>query len=513
MSDSAPATRRGHAAGWVSVAAGAAVALATVIGWRNLERAERRALEVEIAELQRQFATALDSGLQLRFAALAPLGMWPEGHEGTGWPAAARATVVELPATIGIAYVTADGALACEPAERLQTVREALSSLPADWLAATAAGRVARTPPDMPGMVVLAVPAASGSAIVALVDMRDPIAELLGSIDERLGADIVVTSKAGGALVTMATIDEAQPGDAPVVPAATFAGAGLEWVIRLAPGPAWLAEHAHPANTAFLAGGLGVGALAAVSGWLASDRRRLRHALAARGQEAARAAARASVAAHARDALSQEASHVIRARIRETARALDAATDARSTPDARVEALRRIGQSLSQAEAEAAALLEPPPQTRMLRAEEEAKLMVHFARAVLEFQDGPTIELRRAVNPATLRDVQRALGTERFAVITSDNPAGAPEDAHANALRRGVLGLELRNARMSHWPVTGRSEDSTWSEHGFAVAASIPEADAIAEVHAQRAYYWFDGTRFSVHECVGERRIIALPTT
>ena len=66
---------------------------------------------------------------------------------------------------------------------------------------------------------------------------------------------------------------------------------------------------------------------------------------------------------------------------------------------------------------------------------------------------------------------------------------------------------------MSHWPVTGRSEDSTWSEHGFAVAASIPEADAIAEVHAQRAYYWFDGTRFSVHECVGERRIIALPTT
>ena len=73
MSDSAPATRRGHAAGWVSVAAGAAVALATVIGWRNLERAERRALEVEIAELQRQFATALDSGLQLRFAALAPL--------------------------------------------------------------------------------------------------------------------------------------------------------------------------------------------------------------------------------------------------------------------------------------------------------------------------------------------------------------------------------------------------------------------------------------------------------
>ncbi|MFM1935629.1 MAG: hypothetical protein RI990_588, partial [Planctomycetota bacterium] len=52
MSDAAPAHRQGRAAGVASVAAGAAVATATIIGWMNLERAERRALEVEITELQ-----------------------------------------------------------------------------------------------------------------------------------------------------------------------------------------------------------------------------------------------------------------------------------------------------------------------------------------------------------------------------------------------------------------------------------------------------------------------------
>jgi hypothetical protein len=513
MSDAAPAHRRGRAAGVASVAAGAAVAAATIIGWMNLERAERRALEVEISELQKQFAAALDAGLQLRFAALAPLGMWPAGHAGDGWPAAARAIAVELPATVGVCHVAADGTLACEPTERHDSVREVLSSLPAEWMDATAAGRVARAVPSMPGLVVLGVPAERGCAIVAVVDMRDPITQLLDSIDGRLRAHISVAPTTGGAAVEMATTDMAAPQDAPNVPPIAIAGAGLEWQVRLVPSAEWMAEHAHPGNTAFLAGGLGVGALAAVSGWLASDRRRMRRELAVHAREASGAVARASVAAHARDALSQEASHVIRARIRETARALDAATDARATPETRADALRRIGQSLAQAEAEAAALLEPPPQTRVLKAEEEAKLMLHFARAVLEFQDGPTVQLQRVVDPASLRDVQRALGADRFAVITSDNPLGTPEEAHANALRRAVLGLELRNARMNHWPVTGRSEDSSWSEHGFAVAASIPEADAIAEVHAQRAYYWFDGTRFSVHECVGQRRIITLPTT
>jgi hypothetical protein len=40
---------------------------------------------------------------------------------------------------------------------------------------------------------------------------------------------------------------------------------------------------------------------------------------------------------------------------------------------------------------------------------------------------------------------------------------------------------------------------------------SMGEADALAELHGQRAYFWFDGTSFAIHETVGERRTIALP--
>jgi hypothetical protein len=96
-------------------------------------------------------------------------------------------------------------------------------------------------------------------------------------------------------------------------------------------------------------------------------------------------------------------------------------------------------------------------------------------------------------------------------VITADNPMSAPDSPQANVLRRSVLGLELRNARLAHVPVTGRSPDGSWSEQGFAVAMSMGEADALAELHGQRAYFWFDGTSFAIHETVGERRTIALP--
>ena len=36
-------------------------------------------------------------------------------------------------------------------------------------------------------------------------------------------------------------------------------------------------------------------------------------------------------------------------------------------------------------------------------------------------------------------------------------------------------------------------------------------AEALAQLHAQRAYFWFDGRQFVVHEVVGARRTVALP--
>lgn len=242
--------------------------------------------------------------------------------------------------------------------------------------------------------------------------------------------------------------------------------------------------------------------------------RRARRAARRADRESARAAAAAEharVASLARESISQEASQVIRARLRETARALDAAADPRAGEAARRDALRRIGASLAQAEAEVDALLQPPTNTLVARAEHEAALVHHYARTVLEFPGGTAVDLGAPVPPGALAAVQRQLGHDAFAVITSDNPMSAPLTAEANALRRGVLGRELRNAGLAHLPVTGRSPDGSWSEHGFAVAATVAQADALAEVHAQRAYFWFDGRRFALHEAVGERRTVLLP--
>jgi hypothetical protein len=223
------------------------------------------------------------------------------------------------------------------------------------------------------------------------------------------------------------------------------------------------------------------------------------------------AVARARISAHARDAISQEASHVIRARIRETARALDAATDPRGTDVSRTEALQRIGASLTHAEAEVAALLESTPYTRVARAEKAAEIHHHYASAVLEFPGGPTISLTEPVSAEAIAQIQRELGSSTFAIITSDNPMSIPGSAHANMLRRSVLALELRNAKLVHRPVIGRSADGKWSENGFAIAASIGEADALSEIHAQRAYYWFNGSAFLIHGMMPEHGAILLP--
>ena len=263
-----------------------------------------------------------------------------------------------------------------------------------------------------------------------------------------------------------------------------------------------------PAVAALAAAAAALGCLAAWAlGRLRAERRASRDARA----ELGRARARATVAMQARAALAQEAAHVIGARIRETARALDRATDPRASPAERDAALRRVGASLSQAEAEAAALLDPSPHTRIARAEDDAAIDLLYATTVLEFDGGLSVRADRPVPHGALARVQHALRRTDFAVITSDNPMSARETDEANALRRGVLGTHLRGAGILHVPVAGRSPDGSWREHGFAVAADVDEADAIAEQCAQRAYFWFDGQSLWVHELTGRRRRIALP--
>ena len=205
------------------------------------------------------------------------------------------------------------------------------------------------------------------------------------------------------------------------------------------------------------------------------------------------------------------ASELIQPRLRETLRTLESAEEPASTAATRAAAVARACESLSMAEAEVGALLDRPGHTRIERAETDAALDHLYSHTVLEVAGCPAVPVSKPVPAGAMAEAQRRLGCARFAVISSDNPMSIDLGARANQLRRGVLALELRSAGHAHVPAVGRSDDGRWAEHGFAVAVSPHEADAIAELHEQRAYFWFDGERFFIHEVVGARRTIALP--
>jgi hypothetical protein len=475
----------------------------TLLAWAHLEARERAAIDAAIGGQERMLAESLRRQLDVRFAAVGQLARSTERTDSDAWAAAAQAVSVDFPATRWVAALAVTGgrvslvrAVPADPSSTSAGTREALASMAGGL---ERSGRATALTPDGSTFIVGAT--GPGGAAAAAID----VGALVVSASEALEPGLVATAE----------VSANMPGvTAGATPATSTTSFGIEqhaWRIRVEPGDAWVESHRHAANMAFLVAGCASAVLATAlaQASLVSFRRRRHLAHARRDASAARA--RAAITQHARDALSEEAGHVIRARIRETVRALDAATDPRADEPTRKGALRRIGESLSQAEGEVAALLDSSPQTRLARAEHDAALELHFATAVLEFAGGTQVRLDAPVPHDALAQVQRELRSRHFAVITADNPMSAPDSPQANVLRRSVLGLELRNARLAHVPVTGRSPDGSWSEQGFAVAMSMGEADALAELHGQRAYFWFDGTSFAIHETVGERRTIALP--
>jgi hypothetical protein len=499
----AVAVRRRASGAWSAGFLGGAMLATTLLAWAHLEARERAAIDAAIGGQERMLAESLRRQLDVRFAAVGQLARSTERTDSDAWAAAAQAVSIDFPATRWVAALAVTGgraslvrAVPADPSSTSADTREALASMAGGL---ERSGRATALTPD--GSTFLVGATGPGGAAAAAIDV---------------GALVVAASEAlEPGLVATAEVSANMPGvTAGATPATSTTSFGIEqhaWRIRVEPGDAWVESHRHAANMAFLVAGCASAVLATAlaQASLVSFRRRRHLAHARRDASAARA--RAAITQHARDALSEEAGHVIRARIRETVRALDAATDPRADEPTRKGALRRIGESLSQAEGEVAALLDSSPQTRLARAEHDAALELHFATAVLEFAGGTQVRLDASVPHDALAQVQRELRSRHFAVITADNPMSAPDSPQANVLRRSVLGLELRNARLAHVPVTGRSPDGSWSEHGFAVAMSVSEADALAELHGQRAYFWFDGTAFAIHETVGERRTIALP--
>ena len=481
---------------------GAACLSVTAIFWAHGEAIESATQRTDIAEKQELLGAMLSAALDGRRAAAAQLAARTGTAVNEEWLGSARQLLVDFTGSRAVTLVGPDGSqlpgFGVPPGVALKVL--AGCTLPTDMIRLGQQWAI-----NTDDSFVMGVAAPGNRSLVLVIDPAELAARLQKGMAENFTVFVGRGTGLDGMQRDIVLPGAGTPAPAPNLPQFQFANTGLEWRILLQPTQEWFDGHHHRANTFVIL--LGTITAAACVAWIRAGARV--PAAGARAPDAS--AARARIAVHAREALSQEASHVIRARLRETARALDTVTDPRSDATTREDALRRIGASLAQAESEVSALLETTAHTRIVRAEQDAMLEHLYAAVTLEFPGGPTVHLDRPVPPGTLAEVQRELGSTTFAVLTSDNPMSMPGTPHANMLRRSVLALELRNAGLVHRPVTGRNADGSWQEHGFAVAAGVGESDALAELHGQNAYYWFDGTAFSIHEMTGQHRTIRLP--
>lgn len=509
------AIRCGRGIEFASGAAASAWLALAVAGWIRLEARESDIERAELAAVQsmalRPVAVAMGDAL----VALEELGAPPAAGDDAPWWAAARRLVERAPEARALAWMPADGsaaeAIGPEKAQVAAIAQAAAGAVRTDRAWAAAVDLAADGSIRAETRLALGLPAAGGGCALLVLN----------------AAGVAGAAQAPESLGVAIGIGLAHPGDDdapdPVEPSGAAPGlrgmqppfalrtAGLAWSARAYPAPERLDARHQRGNTTLLSfGWLGAIGCAAAGVALRRSSDARRDAEVAERRLAA-ATARARIAALGREALSAEAGHVLRARIRETLRTLESAAAPGVSASVRDDALARAADSLSMAEDEVGALLDRPGHTRVERAEGDAALDHLYAQTVLEFPGGVTADVAQPVAPGALAEVQRRLGSATFAVISSDNPMSIDLGPRANQLRRGVLALELRSAGHAHVPATGRSRDGGWSEQGFAVAVGPHDADAIAELHEQRAYFWFDGERLWIHEVTGARRTIALP--
>jgi len=491
------------ASAWLAIAFG---------GWARLEAHESDLERQELATIQELALRPIAGAIEASIAALRVLGP-STGPTDAPWQAAAQRLVDTTPEARAVAWIDAAGNTLGAGPESAQ-VADIVNGVPGNartdrpWAASawpTGSGLA-----DARTRVIVAAPAGAQGTAILLLDAQGLAAH--AECPPAAGAVLSLTLAGAG------TDDAAEPPlpegltERPgLQPSALLRTAGLAWRSRAFPTEQRMNDRHQRGNTTVLAFGW-LGAIACVAGGIAIRRAAdARSDAADKAHRLAAATARARITALGREALSAEAGHVIRARLRETLRTLESADEPASTAATRAAAVARACESLSMAEAEVGALLDRPGHTRIERAETDAALEHLYSHTVLEVAGCAAVPVSTPVPAGALAEAQRRLGSATFAVLSSDNPMSVDLGARANQLRRGVLALELRSAGHAHVPAVGRSDDGRWAEHGFAVAVTPHEADAIAELHEQRAYFWFDGERFFIHEVVGARRTIALP--
>ncbi|MEY4810093.1 MAG: hypothetical protein RI986_431, partial [Planctomycetota bacterium] len=331
----------------------------------------------DLAGSQEAIAAALHVSVDDRLSATAQLGARSAAAPNDEWLAAARTFTINFRGTVALALLNSQGEIepgSAVPPEQADRLKSNLGSI----AAAARAGDRAMTAHGT--HVLMATQASNGRVLVALVDAT----AIVQPISAGITPDLALTVNISGPGSERVIIESSAHGVAILEPPpeCTFGTAGVLWTVQLRPTSGWIDSHHHRANTIILLLGTVASFACAVAIRSLSTEINARAAREFADRAAQGASARARISAHARDAMSQEASHVIRARLRETARALDAATDSRGSDVSRTEALQRLGASLTHAETEVAALLEATPHTRVAQAEHAAEIDHHYAAAV-----------------------------------------------------------------------------------------------------------------------------------
>ena len=151
----------------------------------------------------------------------------------------------------------------------------------------------------------------------------------------------------------------------------------------------------------------------------------------------------------------------------------------------------------------------PAPPAPAADREPPEEQLAAYPHTILHF-DGPpalVVDLRQPLDDR-LREGLVALGLDGpFAVLTAENPEGAPADdapheeeaarqARENAARTRTLEHALDAAGAEWVPVTGTAPDGSHAERCVAVRLALREALRLAHAERQLALFWYDGTGF-----------------
>lgn len=136
---------------------------------------------------------------------------------------------------------------------------------------------------------------------------------------------------------------------------------------------------------------------------------------------------------------------------------------------------------------------------------------VVYANTVLDFDDGPTLDLREPLTPEQRAAVEAHVGAQAFAIITADNPDGRVVDPDVNRRSGERLRRELVGRGLGYREVIGRSPDASHQEHSVAVAMPLDEARSLGAEFRQVAIFWYEGGVFYLVACRGPAELVRLP--